>query len=723
MTATDRPKAPRIAPPGEGTIAARVAAGLGLRPSPLDDRHFSRLAIVYVRQSEPQQVLGHIESRERQYALVDLAVALGWPKDRVVLIDEDQGNSGKTVARRTGFYRLLAEVTMDHVGLILGIEMSRMARNNKDWYHLIEMCSIFGTLLADEDRIYDPGDSEDRLLLGFKGTISEYELILMHNRLERNRLHKARRCALFLDVPCGYVKLPTGGIVLDPDEQVQSTVRMIFDKFDELGSCRRLHRYLVRNRIRLGMRLHRGPRRGQLEWRLPGPGTVSRMLHHPIYAGAYCYGRRRVDHKRTAAGGGKLKMRQVPMSEWLVLEWDRLPAYITRERYEANRQRLLQNSPRPGSPGVPRTGKALLTGLLRCGACGRRMYASYRSQSTAYYGCVRRRDEGSTCCGLEAGVVDDLVAQQVLRALEPATLELSLKAIEDVHRERERLHRHWKQRLERAGYEAERAERQYQACEPENRLVARSLERQWEEALRKRRDLGEEYDRFLKGRPPQLGEDQRARILALSGDLPALWNAAETTAADRKEIIRLVVERVVVHVRADNERVEVVISWRGGATTRHEIVRPVSRYESLGSYAQLMGRIIEMRQAGQTIERIAAQLNTEGYRTPRSRKGYTSTSVRKLLSRGELTRGRIPTRQLDRHEWWLPDLARELQMPANKLRDWALRGWVRSRQIPPRGLWVIRADGRERQRLRKLRAASKRGQPVNGAPFREKDIH
>ena len=254
MNPIDTPQAPAVAPPGEGTIAKRVAAGLGLRPSPLDDRHFSRLAIVYVRQSEPQQVLGHIESRERQYALVDLAVALGWSKDRVVLIDEDQGNSGKTVERRTGFHRLLAEVTMDHVGLILGIEISRMARNNKDWYHLMEMCSIFGTLLADEDRIYDPCDSEDRLLLGFKGTISEYELILMHNRLERNRLHKARRCALFLDVPCGYVKLPTGGIALDPDEQVQSTVRMIFDKFDELGSCRSLYRYLVRNRIRLGMR-------------------------------------------------------------------------------------------------------------------------------------------------------------------------------------------------------------------------------------------------------------------------------------------------------------------------------------------------------------------------------------------------------------------------------------------------------------------------------------
>jgi hypothetical protein len=419
-----------------------------------------------------------------------------------------------------------------------------------------------------------------------------------------------------------------------------------------------------------------------------------------------------VDHKRTAASGGKLKMRYVPMSEWIVLQRDRLPAYITWEQYEANQQRMHQNLTRPGCPGVPRNGKALLTSLVVCGACGRRMYASYRSKSTAYYGCTKRKNEGSTCCGLEAGAVDDLVVQQVLHALEPATLELSLKAIRNVHQERERFHRQWKQRLERAAYEAERAERQHQAVEPENRLVARNLEHQWETALRNQRDLLEEYDRFLKTQPPHLSEDQRAQILALTSDLPALWHAPGTTAADRKEIIRLVVNHVEVHVRAGSECGEVVIWWQGGVTTRHEIIRTVARYESLSRYDQLMDRIIEMRQQGKTINQIAARLNVEGYLTPRSRKGYTSTSVRKLLSRGELTRGRIATRQLDRHEWWLPDLARELQMSANKLRDWALRGWVRSRQVPPRGLWVLRADGRERQRLRRLRAASRRSRAV-----------
>jgi len=713
MNAPETPDSLAVATPHQRSILPRAPVGPGFRPTPIDDRHLSRLAVVYVRQSSPQQVLDHRESRERQYGLVDYAVSLGWPEDRILLIDEDQGRSGQSAEWRSGFQRLLAEVTMDHVGLILGTEMSRIARSGKDWHHLLEMCAIFGVVLADDDGIYDPCDSNDRFLLGLKGNISEYEIVLMHNRLERARLSKAKKGELILDVPSGYVKLPGGEVALDPDEQVQSTVKWIFDKFDELGSCRRLYRHLMRERIRLGVRVHRGPRRGHLEWHVPTPGMLTRMLHHPIYAGAYSYGRRRVDHKRTVVidGKRKIKMREVPMSEWMVLQPDRVPAYITWERYLANQQRLLQNQSRPDTPGVPRTGRALLTGLLVCGACGWRMCASYRSKSTAYYGCTRRKYESSNCCGLEAGAVDDLVVQQVLRALEPATARLSLKAIEDIHQEREQLHRHWKQRLERAAHEADRAERQYQSVEPENRLVARSLERQWEAALRVHRDLMEEYDRFAMERPPQLTADQRAQIHALSSDLPALWNAPETTAADRKEIIRLVVARVVVHVRPDDECGAVEISWRDGVTTRHEIVRPVSRYESLGCYDQLIGRIVELRQQGQTIKQIVAQLNQEGYHTPRSRKGYTSTSVRKLLSRCELTREKIGTNQLDRHEWWLPELARAIQIPVDTLRYWAVRGSVRARQVPPRGLWVVWADGSERRRLRKLMADSKGKEP------------
>lgn len=605
----------------------------------LSERHLDKMAVVYVRQSSPQQISEHRESRERQYALADYAAALGWPKDRVLVIDEDQGQSGRTAERRLGFQRLLAEVTMDHVGLVLGLELSRLSRSSKDWYHLLEVCAVFGTLLADQDGLYDPNDTNDRLILGLKGTMSEVELITMRNRLERGKLHKAERGELVINVPCGYVKLTTGEVAFDPDEQARSTVQMVFDKFDELGSFSRLYHYFRQNKLCMGTRVQRGPRRGELERRPATRAMLARMLHHPIYTGAYSYGRRRVDPKRTAAGSGKVRMRSAAMSEWTAFHRDRLPAYITWERFLANQRRLEQNRFRPGTPGAARAGAAPLTGLLTCGACGRRMHAGYRTKAKPYYVCMRRKLEGSDCCGLGAAAVDDLVARQVLLALEPAALELSLKAIEDVNRDRDRLHRHWEQRLERAGHEARRAERQYNAVEPENRLVTRGLEQRWEEALRRQRDLQEEYDRFLKEQPPRLDGGERARITAVAADVETLWNDPGTTAVDRKEVVRLIVDRVVVHVRPDSERAEVTISWKGGLTTQHEIVRSVSRYESLSGYDRLMDRITRLRQDGLTIKEVAARLNSEGFRAPMSRKGYTPTSVRKLMSRRGLSGG------------------------------------------------------------------------------------
>jgi hypothetical protein len=438
---------------------------------------------------------------------------------------------------------------------------------------------------------------------------------------------------LILTVPCGYLKLPTGEVILEPDEQARATVQLILDKFAELGSYGKIYRYVSQHQIRAGVRLHQGPRRGELVWRPVSRTLLGRILHHPIYAGAYAYGRRQVDPKRTAASGGQVRMRSVPMTEWKVLQRDRFPAYISWERYLANQQQLALNRSWPEAPGVPRAGAALLAGLLVCGACGRRMHAGYRSKGKPYYVCMRRKLEGSACLGLGAAAVDDLVGQQVLRALEPAALELSLRAQLQISQERERLHRQWQLRLERAAQTAQRAERQYHAVEPENRLVARTLEQRWEEALRGERAAQEEYDRFLQDQPRQLSDDERAQIVSLAKDIPKLWHAPETTAAERKEVVRLLVERVVVQIQGDREQVGVEIVWRGGLTTKHEAVRSVARYESLGSYRQLLQRIRQLRRAGLTIARVAQRLNDEGYRTPRSRKGYTSTSVRKLLSR------------------------------------------------------------------------------------------
>lgn len=681
------------------------------RSSKIRDRHLDRLAIVYVRQSSPQQVLDHKESRERQYELVDHALALGWPKSRTLVIDEDQGRTAKKSDSRQGFQRLLAEVSMDHVGLILGLDMSRLSRTSRDWHHLLEVCALFGTLLADQDGVYDANDSNDRLLLGLKGTMSEFEQFTMRNRLERGKLHKAERGELFHKVPCGYVKLPSDSVAFDPDEQAHKAVQLIFDKFDEIGSIYGLFHYLIRNNIRMGMRIQNGPQRGQLIWRRPALPTLNQMLHNPIYAGAYAYGRRPEGPRTKASRQGGYGHRWVPMSEWKVLLRNRLPAYITWERYLANLQRLEQNRSLPTSPGTPRKGAALLTGLLVCGSCGLRMHAAYRNKSTAYYSCERHLKVGTeqVCYGLRTTPVDDLVARQILLALEPAALELSLQAAHDVRRERDRLHHHWKQQLERARYESERAERQYQAVEPENRMVVRTLERRWEEALSKQRQLEDEYDRFQRMQPSQLGEDELARIAALSRDIPALWDAPKTTAADRKEIIRLLIERVIVHVRKDSEYVDTTIHWRGGFTSTHEVVRPVHRYEHMRDHDQLMGRITALLREGHSASQIASRLNSEGFRTPKARGSYTSSSVQQTITRYGLTEARKAERQLGRHEHSLPDLARALQMTEGKLRSWAVRGWVHARHSPAQRLWILWADGQERRRLKRLVTCSARG--------------
>ncbi len=449
-----------------------------LRSAKIRAEHLEKLAVVYVRQSSPRQVLENRESTARQYALAPYAEWLGWPAQRVLVIDEDQGQSGKTAENRAGFQRLLAEVTMEHVGIVIGLEMSRLARNNKDWHHLFELCGIFGTLLADQEGVYDANDPNDRLILGLKGIMSEMELQTMRNRLDRGRLNKAQRGEMFHGVPLGYALLPTGEVDFDPDEQAREVVRLIFDKFEELGSIYGLFHWLIRNDIRLPIRARTGAKKGDLDWRRPSIPTLAQMLRHPLYAGAYVYGRRTVAPKRYVSTGTRYRP-WVPMEQWKVLLKDRLPAYISWEQYLKNRECIEQNRNGPDSLGVARSGTALLSGVLVCGNCNRHMQPSYHAHGMAQYACNRQYVEATEprCFGLAAQAIDELVSQQVLRALEPAAVDLSLRAQGDVERERQRLDKHWQQRLKRARYDAELAERRHAAVDPENRLVASGLEK------------------------------------------------------------------------------------------------------------------------------------------------------------------------------------------------------------------------------------------------------
>src|SRR6516225_608506 len=464
----------------------------GLPQLKIRPEHLALAAIVYVRQSTRGQVLEHTESTRLQYALAERAVALGWARSQVIVIDDDLGVSAAVPDSREGFARLVTEVAMGRAGIVLGIEMSRLARTGKDWHHLLELCSLSGVLLADPDGVYDPGFYNDRLLLGLKGTMSEAELYLIRQRMLSGKLAKADRGELAIPLPIGYVRRPSGEVALDPDEQARHVVRLIFDTFARLGTLNGVLRYLVDQQVQLPVRVHSGPAKGEIEWRRPTRETLQVMLHNPVYAGYYAYGRRQVEPRRKVPGRPDTGRVVKDASEWLVLLPGRMPAYITPEQYEANVARMAANRQTAATPGAPRDGSALLSGLLRCGRCGgHRMVVRYHDSTAAGrsvhgYLCAFYQvnyGTGGPCQHIAGPALDAYITSQVLEAVAPAAVEVAMAAAAQAEAERASLDRLWRQRIERARYAADRARRQYQLAEPENRLVVRQLEKEWEAAL------------------------------------------------------------------------------------------------------------------------------------------------------------------------------------------------------------------------------------------------
>jgi DNA invertase Pin-like site-specific DNA recombinase len=680
------------------------------RSDKIDVRHHDRLAIVYIRQSSMAQVHRNQESTRLQYSLTGTAQRLGWARERIVVIDDDLGMSGASAEGRLGFQRLLAEVALDHVGVILGAEMSRLARSNKDWHQLLELCARFGTLIADLDGLYDPSRYNDRLLLGLKGTMSEAELHILRQRLWQGKLQKARRGELSKPVPTGYLRRPSGDVVHDPDEEVRDVVRLIFDTFDRIGTTHGLLRELAKNKIQVGIRLRTGANIGQLVWRRPHRGMLASILRNPIYAGAYAYGRRRLDPRRQLLGRpatGRTPL--LPPSEWYTCLPDKLPAYITWEQYVRNQDRLNANRSASGSStNRARDGSALLSGLVVCAKCEYRMVVQYsRSRNGVTYARYMCSHANVTygepaCAALSASRLDEVISNLTLAALAPAALDVSLRVARELERERARIDALWQKKLERAQYEAARSERQYHAVEPENRLVARTLEQAWEDKLKAERALQEEYRRHNEERPRQLTAAEQNTIRTLASDLPTLWHATSTKPSDRKSILRLLIERVTVAVADNSEWVDVVVKWAGGRETSTQFRRPVARLDQLQGHDELMTRIHELRKAGYSALRIAEKLNAEGWVTPTQRNSFNERLIRAMLNRhGTVPRGRKAPPSDDPAEWWLADLATELGMPIVTLHGWRDRGWLKTKRVYNQ--WVAIADKTELRRLRRLR--------------------
>ena len=671
-------------------------------------RRQDRLALVYVRQSTLRQVEQNQESTRLQYALVERALQLGWARQRVEVIDDDLGRSGTTTANRPGFQRLMTEVGLGRVGLVLGVEMSRLARSCRDWHQLLEICALLDTLIADTDGVYDAGGFNDRLLLGLKGTMSEAELHVLKTRMLEGRRAKAQRGELFFNLPRGYVRSRAGEIVFDSDEQVQATIRLVFDTFERRRTINGVLAHLVAHDIQLPRRVRAGAAKGDLEWHAPNRLTLSEMLQSPLYAGAYAYGRRRVDPRRQKPGRPGTGQKA---SSPAVLIKNRWPAYISWEAYERNLEQIVAN--RSAQRGIPRGGPALLAGLIVCGRCGQRMAAQYPNGGRFRRYCCSRlaMNYGAPLCqSLSGRALDALVGELMLQALAPAALEVSLHLAEDLEMERTALHRQWRQRLERARYEVERSQRQYDAVEPENRLVVRTLEQRWEAALADEVRLKTEHERFLAGQALPLTSDERAAIERLASDIPALWTAPTTTAADRQAIARLMLDRVVVTVQGKSEIVLVECHWVGGVRTQHDLRRPVAHLTQRSDHAALLQRVRDLNAEGHKAPAIAGILNAEGWTPPKRRATYNAVMVRSLLRRlGMSAASRLSwTARLQGREpgkMTIDELAARLGAPHTTVHRWIQRGVVVARKVPvlTHSVWLVQADEAEIDRLRHRR--------------------
>jgi DNA invertase Pin-like site-specific DNA recombinase/DNA-binding transcriptional regulator YiaG len=574
--------------------------------------HLERTAYLYVRQSSLRQVINNTESTQRQYALRQRAAALGWPSEQIVVIDSDQGQSGAQAVDREGFKHLVAEVSMGHAGIVLGLEVSRLARNNADWHRLLEICAMSGTLICDEDGLYDPNDFNDRLLLGLKGTMSEAELHFIRARLQGGILSKARRGELQMPLPVGLTYDPAGKVALDPDRGVRDALFHLFSVFERTGSARAVVQAFHREGLTFPVRVRKGARKGELCFSQLRHWRVLNVLHNPRYAGAFVYGRRR--QCRTPLG--KSASRELPREQWTALIKDAHPGYITWERFEENQRTLRVNASAHGSErltGPAREGTALLQGLAICARCGARLRVRYHLRGGVEvpdYQCIGESIQGGTprCQQIPGQRVDQAISELLLNTLTPLSLEVCLSVQAELEARAGEADRLLAGHVERARQRAELSRRRYLAVDPDNRMVADALEADWNEALRELQAAEDDYEIKSAGAHETLSQEQRARIVKLASDFPALWRNPATPQRERKRIVRLLIEDVTLE---KTDRIHLHVRFRGGKLQSLSIPIPPKAWqlrETASDTLALIDRLLD----DHTDAEIAQQLNAAG---------------------------------------------------------------------------------------------------------------
>ncbi len=663
--------------------------------------HTQRLAYVYIRQSTPAQVEHHRESTARQYALAARARELGWAPEQVRVIDEDLGLSGASSAKRAGFVRLTTEVALGHVGLILGLEVSRLARNNADWYRLLDLCGLTDTLIGDGDGVYHPALFNDRLVLGLKGTMSEAELHILRARLDGGIRNKAARGQLRRGLPVGLVWGDADGEVrFHPDAAVTGAIRTVFARFAEVGSVRQVWLWFRAQGLSFPLQAHAT---SAIRWVAPTYTAIHHVLTNPVYAGAYAYGKTRRECVVDAQGSVTKRTRHLPINQWAVLLPEHHPGFIDWETFLANQARIDANvHPQPHQAGgAVREGTALLQGLATCGHCGRRLHTHYRGRhATPGYHCAGKtiaNGRGLYCLNVGGVQIDQAAATAFLEAVTPAALAATLVAAQHLEADHDAALAQWRLAVERARYEAERTERRYRTVEPENRLVARGLEAEWETRLRELAAAEGELRRREQSRPRALSPAQRQRLSALGADLQTVWAAPTTTARDRKELLRTLLEEVLITVERAASRAQLTLRWRGGTVTTREVYLPRShppRIRTDEETLALLGRLA----AHYPDAVIAGILNRQGRTTARGDR-FTATHVGSLRRYRHIPGCASPAERADGELVTIKKAAAILGLAPSTIHRWLNDGFIAGEQLTPGAPWRIRVTEELRARF------------------------
>jgi DNA invertase Pin-like site-specific DNA recombinase len=657
----------------------------------IQDTHLRRSAYVYIRQSSATQVLVNRESTQRQYQLTERAAQLGWSKTQIKVIDEDLAHTGSGLVTRHGFAQMIQEVALGQVGLILCLEASRIARNNVEWYRLLELCGVTDTLIGDLDGLYHPGLFNDRLLLGLKGTMAEAELHILRTRLNGAIRNKAKRGELRRGLPVGLLwGEGEGEVVLHPDQAVTGAIRTVFEKFAELGSARQVWLWFHSEDLSFP---HECPS-GQILWVKPTYIAVHTVLSNPVYAGAYAYGKSRCERYVDEAGRVRKRVRLLPQEQWAVLIRDHHPGFIDWATFEMNQARMASNyHPAPEqAAGAVREGSALLQGLATCGRCGRHLRVYYQGKnSTPGYYCANNQalnGRGTWCLRVGGVRVDQAVVETFLEAISPAGLEAAITAQSLGEAEDQSALKQFRLQVERARYEAERVERRFRSVEPENRLVARTLETEWEAKLQDQRTAEAELARKEQEQRLQLTATQREQIRALGSDLKRVWDAPTTTARDRKELLRSLLEEVKINVLTDEGKAHLVLCWKTSAVSELDVVWRVPRPAPIRTdeeTLELMRRLAVHHP--DTV--IAAVLNRQGRQTARG-ESFTANRVASLRRHWNIPCFQAPATPLEGELLSVQAAADQLGVAASTLLRWLNDGFVGGEQVTPGAPWRIR---------------------------------